>query len=85
MSVQPSTELADFQQFVGEHVQRGLALSPEEVLDLWRAMHPTPAALDEDVEAVREALAELDAGEPGMTIEEFAAEFKRRYGISERE
>ena len=85
MSIDPALELVQFHQFIVEHMNKGSSMSPEEAVDLWRASHPDPATYEEDVEAVREALAELDAGEPGMTIEEFAAEIRNRHGISEGE
>lgn len=85
MSVDPALELAQFQQFIIDHLERGVSMSPEEAVDLWRASHPDSATYEEDVEAVRQALAELDAGEPGMTIEEFAAKIRDRHGISEGE
>lgn len=91
MATDPHSELAQFQQFVGRHVQSGTPLSPEEVLDLWRMEHPGREDFDEseifedDLEAIREAIAELEAGAPTYTIEEVVAEIRRRNGISEGE
>lgn len=83
MATDPHSELAQFQQFVGQHVQSGTPLSPEEVLDLWRIEHPQ--SLDDDAIAIRQALADFDAGEMGVPLDEFEREFRRRHGISERE
>lgn len=91
MATDPHSELAQFQQFVGQHVQSGTQLSPEEVLDLWRLEHPDPEDFgdpeihEDDLEAIREAIAELEAGAPTYTIEEVVAEIRRRHGISEGE
>ncbi|MEX2091079.1 MAG: hypothetical protein WD971_00300 [Pirellulales bacterium] len=47
----------------------------------WRSSNPSPEELETNVLAVRAALRDMDAGETGRTIEEFAAEFQRRNGI----
>jgi hypothetical protein len=47
----------------------------------WRSCNPGPEELETNVLAVRAALRDMDAGETGRPIEEFAAEFQRRNGI----
>jgi hypothetical protein len=79
MATDPHSELAQFQQFVGQHVQNGTPLSPEEVLDLWRIEHPQ--SLDDDAIAIRQALADFDAGEMGVPLDEFEREFRRRHNL----
>jgi hypothetical protein len=81
MSLDPNAELAQFQQFLVDHLQKGESLSPEEALDLWRLRHPNPDDFDDCVRALREALAELDAGERGVPLDEFDREFRRRHGL----
>lgn len=79
MATDPHSELAQFQQFVGQHVQSGTQLSPEEVLDLWRLEHPQ--SLDDDAIAIRQALADFEAGELGTPLGEFEREFRRRHNL----
>ena len=81
MSIDPTAELAQFQQFIVDHLQKGDALSPEEALDLWRLRHPNPDEFADSVLALREALADLDSGERGVPLEEFDREFRRRHGL----
>lgn len=81
MSIDPNAELAQFQQFLVDHLQKGDGLSPEEALDLWRLRHPNPDDLADSVRALREALAEFDAGERGVSLEEFDREFRRHHGL----
>ena len=47
----------------------------------WRSCNPSPEELESNVLAVRAALRDMDAGEIGRPIEEFAAEFRQRNGI----
>ena len=74
-----SNELAAFHSFVGNQLQSGQeGLSPEDALEMWRDQHPDSAAED-DTEAVREALADLAAGDRGVSIEEADREFRQRF------
>ena len=81
MSVDPTAELAQFQQFIVDHLQKGDTLSQEEALDLWRLRHPNPDDLADSVLALREALADLDSPDRGVPLEEFDREFRRRHGL----
>jgi hypothetical protein len=81
MTIDPANELARFQQFIVDHLQKGEPLSPEEALDLWRLRNPNPNEFTASVEAVREALADMDAGDIGVPIQEFDREFRRRHGL----
>jgi hypothetical protein len=71
-------ELAEFHEFVGEQIRAGKELSPEEALDLWRDQHPDIAGEDA-TEEIREALADLAAGDRGISIEEFKREFRKQF------
>ena len=81
MSIDPTADLTQFQQFIVDHLQKGDTLSPEEVLDLWRLRHPNPDDFDDSVRALREALADLDAAERGVPLDEFDREFRRRHDL----
>lgn len=60
MSSAPNSELNGFHRFITEQLGIGHGdVSPEDVLDLWRAEHPLRAAEEENMLAVREALADM--------------------------
>jgi hypothetical protein len=48
--------------------------------ELHEVRDEVPADLDA-VEAIREALADMDAGDHGTPLEEFDREFRRRHGL----
>lgn len=81
MSIDPATELARFQEFITNHLTQGAALSPEEALDLWRADNPSPAEYSETVQAIRQAISDMDAGDHGAPLDEFDREFRKRHGL----
>lgn len=83
MSIDPTSELAQFHDFVGHCLAKGQELSPEEALDLWRIEHPSDAEIEETVAAVRESLADMEAGDTGMPLDEFLREFRKRHGLTE--
>lgn len=79
------TDLREFLDFAAEQLSRGGSeLTPEEVLDLWRVEHPSPAELSESIAAVKRALAQADRGE-GVPLDEFDRQFRARHGISSGE
>ncbi|MEX0710791.1 MAG: hypothetical protein WD278_00490 [Pirellulales bacterium] len=80
MSTESANELQAFRRFLDEQIESGrLDLSPEESLRLWQQQRRD---LDESVAAVQRALAEMDAGETGKPLAEFADEFRRRNSIT---
>jgi hypothetical protein len=81
MSIEPAGELAAFQHFIRQRLEAGGSLSPEEALDLWRIENPLPAEQAETVAALREALAQLDAGDLGTPLDEFDRAFRREHGL----
>jgi hypothetical protein len=81
MGTTAETDLREFVEFACEQVNNGGSeLTPEEVLDLWRAEHPMPAELVESVAAIERALAQAERGE-GLSLEEFDRQFRARHGI----
>jgi hypothetical protein len=75
-------ELREFHRFLTEKVGANAAdLSPEEALDEWRRLHPSPAALDEDAQAIREALDDVANGDRGMPFDQFDREFRQRRNL----
>jgi hypothetical protein len=73
MATDLSTELASFHEFIGQQLQSGESLSPEQALSLWRERAETVAALYEGLQAV----------EDGRTkpLEQFVREFADRHGL----
>jgi len=82
MATQHDNELARFHDFVGQQLgSDGSKLSPEEVLDLWRAGHPEAKEFRESVQAVKDALDDMDAGDTGIAFDEFIRELRERRGL----
>lgn len=82
MSSHTEGELASFHRFVSDQLrQESGGISPEEALDLWRLQHPAADDLDETVSAVAEALQDMEAGDGGVTFEEFDREFRARHRL----
>jgi hypothetical protein len=68
---------------VGEQINAGLPYSsPGEVLEAWRLQNRIPKEMAEDVQAVREALADMDAGDTGIPAAEFLEEFRRPHNLA---
>lgn len=77
-------DLRLFHEFIGRKLeeQGSETLTPEEALDLWRLENPEPAELAANLEAIREGLADLEAGRV-HPAREVLAELRRKYRISE--
>ena len=85
MATSLSNELKEFHQFVSEKLAKGEGnLSPEAAVDQWRELHPCPESFDEDVAAVREAIADMASGDTGMPLDEFDREFRGRHDLPKR-
>jgi hypothetical protein len=85
MATSLSNELQEFHRFVADKLANGHAnLSPEEAVDQWRDLHPIPEGLADDVAAVREALADMAAGDTGVPFEDFDLEFRAKHNLPPR-
>jgi len=86
MSTPFPTDLHSFHQFVAEKVNGGSEhLSPEEVLDQWRTLHPAPGATHpDDLAAIQEAIDDMEAGDRGIPFEDFDREFRSRHNLPPR-
>jgi hypothetical protein len=54
--------------------------------DLWDELDkvpppPTTETYEEHLEALRQSIAEMKAGVPGISLQELAAEMKKQYGV----
>ena len=75
-------ELSGFHDFLSQKLTSGATqLSPEEVLDLWRAEHSAVDEYASNVAALKEALADMEAGDHGLSLEEFDGKFRQRHSI----
>jgi hypothetical protein len=82
MSAEVNQELLSFHQFVGEQIRLRVPYqSPEEALEAWRLRNRTPEERADDVQAIREALADMEAGDTGTPVEDYLDEFRRRHKI----
>ena len=83
MNQSSSNDLRDFYQFVGDKVNNGGgSMSPEEVLDEWRTLHPDPEMIDEDVAAIQETIDDMEKGDKGIAFAEFDRDFRARRKLS---
>jgi hypothetical protein len=83
--MKPDSELSEFHRFLGEKLNHGdTVVSPEEALDEWRAQHATEDDEQDDLEAIKEAVALFQAGDRGVPFEEFDREFRKRHGLAPR-
>jgi len=74
MATDTTTELATFHEFVARQLNSGQgALSPEEVLSLWREREETVAAVQEGLRAV-------DTGGT-QPLKQFVKDFQTRHGL----
>jgi hypothetical protein len=86
MNAPYSNDLQSFHQFIAETVSRGGEnLSPEQVLDQWRTLHPASQATDpDDLAAIQEAIDDMEAGDRGTPFEDFDHEFRLRHNLPPR-
>jgi hypothetical protein len=74
----PDSDLHSFYQFLTEQIERGDAsMTPEVALGLWRSEQ----GLTDDEIAIEEALADMDAGDTGITLDELDRRFRERHGL----
>jgi hypothetical protein len=82
MSVDVNQELLNFHQFLAEQLRLGVPYSsPEEAVEAWRLRNRSPEEIAEDVQAIREALADMEAGDTGRPFEQFDREFRKRNNL----
>jgi hypothetical protein len=82
MNTQSLHDLRDFHRFLGQKVSNGgESLSPEEVLDEWRVLHPDPRAIEEDRAAIQEAIEDMENGDTGIPFADFDRDFRTRRNL----
>ena len=75
-----SDQLAAFLQFAHQKVDAGEAETLEELFDLWRLEHPTPEEHAEVHEAIRQGLADIEAGRY-RPADEVMTELRAKYNL----
>ena len=81
MAISFETDLPEFLEFAQTQLEnRGCRLTPEEVLDLWRTVHPTSDELSDSATSVQRALDQADRGE-GDSWEDFDRAFRARHQL----
>jgi hypothetical protein len=77
-------ELHRFHRFAEEKLGNGGSdLTLYGLVDLWLIAQPSPERLHDDVQAVKAALRDLDAGDRGVPLEEHLQEMREKYGAAE--
>jgi len=75
-----SDQLAAFQQFAVQKVGAGEAETLEELFDLWRIEHPTAEEQGEIHAAIRQGLADIEAGHY-RPADEVMQELRAKYNL----
>lgn len=73
-------DLAAFQRFAQQKVDSGEVESLDELFDLWRLEHPTAEEQAEIHEAIRQGLADIEAGRY-RPVEEVMGELRAKFGL----
>jgi N-acyl-D-aspartate/D-glutamate deacylase len=82
MSAELPTELEAFRQFIDERLGAGdLGMSPEEALEHWRSTYPSEEDLVRSTLAVKQAIADMQAGDDGEPFEAFVQRFRQERGL----
>jgi hypothetical protein len=84
MATERANDLRAFREFLDAKLSNGLSsLTPAECLDLWEYENQTDEEREETFEAIREGLADVEAGRV-RPFEEFDREFRATHGIPPR-
>jgi hypothetical protein len=73
-------DLAAFQNFAHQKVDAGEAESLDELFDLWRLEHPAAEEQTEVHEAIRQGIADIEAGRY-RPVDEVMRELRGKYGV----
>lgn len=78
MAMTVSEDVRQFREFVNQQVDnQPVALSPEEILDQWRAEHPLPDEEAASAVEIQESLEEMEAGVRGIPARDAITEARR--------
>jgi hypothetical protein len=77
------SELAKFHEFLSRKIKDfDTSASPEEMLDLWRATHPSEMDFNRDVKAVQDSIDDMKAGDRGIPLQEFDKDFRKKNSVA---
>jgi hypothetical protein len=86
MTLSGQSELIRFVEFARGLIAAGRTdLSLEQAVELWHGPSPCPDDAESTLAAVREAIADMEAGEVGMPAEQFIQEYRERHFAKTRE
>jgi|ThiBio_inoc_plan_1041526.scaffolds.fasta_scaffold05993_5 hypothetical protein len=82
MAIERANDPRAFHDFLGAKLSNGGAsLTLDEALGLWDIENSTDQERAATVEALREALADKEAGDTGMPVDDFLADFRRKRNL----
>lgn len=78
----PANEIVEFHRFLGSRLSSGVEYAPvEDALDEWRMIHsPISDSMDATPELL-DAISDLEAGDTGMTLEEFDRHLRQKHSF----
>jgi len=78
-------DLRTFYEFVGDKLRADNSeLLPEDVWKEWQLSHSDEQDDEDDVQAIRESIDAMRAGEPAKSVEQFERDFRARHGLPPR-
>ena len=84
MAMERANDLRAFRDFLDAKLANGGGgLTPEECLELWVVENESPHERAVTVQAVREALDDMRAGDTGIPAREAVAAIRRKHGLPE--
>ena len=82
MATERINDLRAFKDFIEAKLTNdALELSPQEALALWDIENAPDEERAATIEAVREALLDMHAGDTGVSARDFVAETRRKYNL----
>ncbi len=85
MATERANDLRAFRDFLDAKLSNGGGdLTPEECLELWEVENEGPEEQAATVQAVREALDDMRAGDTGIPASEAIAEIRRKHSLPDR-
>jgi hypothetical protein len=86
MATDRSNDLRAFKLFIEAKLSNGGGdLTVDDALSLWDIETQPASAREANVQAIREALDDMHAGDTGMPADEFLADVRRKYDLPDRQ
>ncbi len=85
MSLSGQSELIRFVEFARGLIAAGrIDLSVEQAVELWHGPSPCPDDAESTLAAVREAIADMEAGDVGTPVEELDRQVRARFFANQK-